>query len=142
MSKSDKNPNGFPGLQTGGNVGSFSWIFSWAVLGCSPISLIGLNMGVDAKTPLEQTQHYSQVLNHYNGDETKVHQKYRKIFNPDINTESILDPVFDFYREALLDLVIRAPEWVNTINSTEGGSLFGERIQNLKFSEFLNVNRN
>ncbi len=141
MSKSDKNPKGFPGLQTGGNVGSFSWIFSWAILGCSPVSLIGLNMGVDVDTPLEQTQHYSQVLNHFDGDKTKVHEKYRNIFNPDIETETILDPVFDFYREALLDLVKRSPQWVKTINSTEGGSLFGERIQNLKFLEFLESNK-
>ena len=47
MCKSDKNPDGLPGLQTGGNCGCFSWIFSWAILGCSPIGLIGLNLGVD-----------------------------------------------------------------------------------------------
>lgn len=137
MAKSDKNPKGFPGLQTGGNVGSFCWIFSWAILGCSPVSLIGLNMGVDSSVPIEETQHYSQVLNHFDGDKTKVHEKYRKIFNPDLKTESLLDPVFDFYREALIDLVKRAPNWVQTINSTEGGSLFGDRIENKKFKEFL-----
>ena len=139
MSKSDKNPDGFPGLQTGGNVGCFSWIFSWAILGCSPVGLIGLNMGVDGNTPLEKTQHYDQVLNHFDNDKSKVAKRYRKVFNKDLGTESLLDPVFDFYREAFLDLVVRTPRWTKTINATEGGSLFGKRIKNMKFVDFLNA---
>ena len=139
MSKSDKNPDGFPGLQTGGNVGCFSWIFSWAVLGCSPIGLIGLNMGVDGNTPIEKTAHYSQVLNHFNNDKSKVSKRYRKVFNKEYGTETLLDPVFDFYREAFLDLVVRTPRWTRTVNATEGGSLFGNRIENMKFTDFLTL---
>ena len=139
MCKSDKNPDGFPGLQTGGNCGCFSWIFSWAILGCSPIGLIGLNLGVDGDTPIEKTQHYSQVLNHFNNDKSKVSKRYRKVFNKEIGTESLLDPVFDFYREAFLDLVVRTPKWARTINATEGGSLFGQRIENMKFTDFLTL---
>jgi len=139
MSKSDKNPNGLPGLQTGGNVGCFSWIFSWAILGCSPIGLIGLNMGFDGDTPLEKTYHYDQVLNHFDNDKSKVGKFYRKVFNKDLGTESLLDPVFNFYRAAFLDLVVRTPRWTKTINATEGGSLFGKRIKNMKFVNFLNT---
>ena len=141
MSKSDKNPNGFPGMQTGGNVGCFSWIFSWAILGCSPIGLIGLNMGVGGETPIEKTQHYDQVLNHFNNDKSKVSKLYRKVFNEDLGTESLLDPVFNFYREAFLDLIMRTPKWIDTVNATEGGSLFGKRIKNMKFADFLNTNK-
>ena len=139
MCKSDKNPDGLPGLQTGGNCGCFSWIFSWAILGCSPIGLIGLNLGVDGDTPIEKTQHYSQVLNHFNNDKSKVSKRYRKVFNKELGTESLLDPVFDFYREAFLDLVVRTPKWARTINATEGGSLFGQRIENMKFTDFLTL---
>ena len=142
MSKSDKNPNGFPGLQTGGNIGTFCWVFSWAILGSSPTALIGLNMGVDADTPIEKTQHYEQVLNHFDGDVKRVHEKYRTVLNTDLGTKSLLDPVFDFYREALLDLVTRTPRWVDTVNATEGGSLFGDRIRNMKFNEFLETYSN
>ena len=141
MSKSDKNPDGFSGLQTGGNIGCFSWIFSWAILGCSPVGLIGLNMGVDGDTPLEKTHHYDQVLNHFDNDKSKVGKFYRKVFNEDLGTESLLDPVFDFYREAFLDLVVRTPRWTKTVNATEGGSLFGKRIKNMKFTDFLNTNK-
>jgi len=34
-------------------------------------------------------------------------------------------------------LVVRTPKWVRTINATEGGSLFGNRIKNMKFVDFL-----
>ena len=141
MSKSDKNPDGFSGLQTGGNIGCFSWIFSWAILGCSPVGLIGLNMGVGGDTPIEKTQHYDQVLNHFDNDKSKVGKLYRKVFNKELGTESLLDPVFDFYREAFLDLVVRTPRWTKTVNATEGGSLFGKRIKNMKFTDFLNTNK-
>jgi hypothetical protein len=32
---------------------------------------------------------------------------------------------------------MRSPDWVNTINATEGGSIFGERITCKNFKEFL-----
>ena len=54
-----------------------------------------------------------------------------------MNCDVLLDPVFDYYREALLDLVKRTPSWTKTINATEGGSLFGEGIENMKLSDFL-----
>ena len=139
MSKSDKNPDGFPVLQTGGNVGCFSWIFSWMILGCSPVGLIGLNIGNNSDTPLEKTQHYDIILNHFDNDKSKVVKLYRKVFNEDLGTESLLDPVFDSYRETFLDLVIHTPRWTKTINATEGGSLFGKGIKNMKFVDFLNI---
>ena len=106
------------------------------------IGLIGLNMGVDCDTPIEKTQHYEQVLNHFDNNKSKVGKRYRRVFNEDLGTESLLDPVFDFYREAFLDLVVRTPRWINTINATEGGSLFGKRIKNMRFVDFLGTYKN
>ena len=39
--------------------------------------------------------------------------------------------------EAFLDLVTRSPKWVKTINCTEGGSLFGKGIKNMKLEDVL-----
>jgi len=136
MTKSDLNPKGFPGLQTGGNIGTFSWVFSWAILGNSPTALIGLNLGYLGNTKIEHTQHYDELLKICDGPE-EVFQKYKKIHNPDLGCNVLLDPVFDYYREALLDLVKRTPSWTKTINATEGGSIFGERIENSSLSDFL-----
>ena len=137
MSKSKLNPPGFPGLQTGGNVGCFSWIFSWAILGCSPISLIGLDLGHNADTPLKKTRHYNEYLRIFNNNKTEAGKYFKIIKNTDLGIEVLSDPVFDFYREAFLDLVKRSPKWVKTINCTEGGSLFGNSIKNMKFVDVL-----
>ena len=96
-------------------------------------------MGFDGDTPLEKTYHYDQVLNYFKNDKSKVGKFYRKVFNKDLGTESLLDPVFNFYRAAFLDLVVRTPRWIKTVNATEGGSLFGKRIKNMKFVDFLNT---
>ena len=137
MSKSDKNPKGLTGMQTGGNVGVFAWIFSWAILGCSPVALIGLDLGYHVDTPLENIRHYRDYLKAYNNNKSKAGKFFKKITNVDLKIQVLSDPIFDFYREAFLDLVARTPKWVRTINATEGGSLFGNRIKNMKFVDFL-----
>lgn len=136
MTKSEVNPKGFPGLQTGGNIGTFCWVFSWAILGSSPTCLIGLNLGYFGDTKIEDTQHYEELLRVCDSVDD-VKKRYKKIQNTSLDCEVLVDPVFDYYREALLDLVKRTPSWVKTINATEGGSLFGERIENRTFSSFL-----
>ena len=140
MSKSVLNPKGFPGLQTGGNVGTFSWVFSWAILGKSPTALIGLNLGYLGDTKIEDTAHYNELLKICYSHEDVI-KKYKKILNPDLGCEILLDPVFDYYREALLDLVKRTPSWTRTVNATEGGSLFGDGIENMTLCDFLAKNK-
>ena len=48
-----------------------------------------------------------------------------------------MDPIYQFYSNALKEFISRSPKWLTTINATEGGSIFGERIISMKFSEFL-----
>ena len=59
MSKSQINPKGFPSLQTGGNVGTSSWIIGWAILKSQNVCLIGLDQGYSIDTPLEKLEHYN-----------------------------------------------------------------------------------
>jgi len=37
----------------------------------------------------------------------------------------------------LKDFIPKAPDWVKTINATEGGAIFGKGIKCMKFGEFL-----
>ena len=67
---------------------------------------------------------------------------FPKIFNPDFNSYCILDHTFQYYSNALKEFISRAPKHVNTINATEGGSIFGDRITSMKFKDFLSMNRN
>jgi hypothetical protein len=139
MTRSEKNPKGVASLQTGGNVGTNSWVLSWAILGCSPSVLIGVDFGYPATTLIEETQHYDHLLKCYNNDTERVKNAHRIIYNKDFDCDVLLDPIYDYYREGFCNLVTHTPEWVRTINATEGGSLFGERIETIKFSEFLKI---
>ena len=57
---------------------------------------------------------------------------------PEFKTYCILDPIFHYYSTALKEFISRSPNWLKTINATESGSIFGERIICQKFTEFLN----
>ena len=138
MAKGDKNPKGLPGLQTGGNVGTTGWVFSWTILGKAATSLIGMNLGYNENDKIEETQHFKELLKITDNDVEASKKHYRVIENKELNCKVLIDPVFDFYREAFCDLVTRTPKWVKTINSTEGGSIFGENIELMKFKQFLN----
>ena len=64
---------------------------------------------------------------------------FPKIYNPDFNCNCILDPIFQYYRNAFIEFISRSPSWVNTINATEGGCIFGDKIKCLTLAEFLNI---
>ena len=63
---------------------------------------------------------------------------FQKIHNPDFDTYCIFDPMFLLYSLCLREFISRSPNWVNTINCTEGGSIFGDRITSKYFEPFLN----
>lgn len=129
-----------PAIQTGGNVGTSSWFVAWQILRCTTVALIGINHG------WEESDSWETIISHGNMLDTKKIDRnspsfkrlFKKIYNPDFNCNCILDPLFQFYSEALKEFISRSPEWLSTINATEGGSIFGKRIKSMKFSDFLN----
>ncbi|BDQ31788.1 hypothetical protein NZNM25_19290 [Nitrosopumilus zosterae] len=140
MIRAKNNLHGLPGIQTGGNVGTASWFIAWQILKCTTVALIGINHG------WEEEDSWETIIYHNNKDEISkgvdrnspsFNRLFKKIYNPDFNCNCILDPLFQFYSEALKEFIARSPEWVTTINATEGGSIFGERILSMKFSNFL-----
>lgn len=140
MIRAKNRLHGLPGIQTGGNVGTASWFISWQILKCSTVALIGINHG------WEEDDSWETIIYHNNKDEIgegvdrsspTFNKLFRKVHNPDFNCNCILDPLFQFYSEALKEFIARSPEWVTTINATEGGSIFGERIKSMRFRDFL-----
>ena len=135
-----KNPNhGLPAIQTGGNVGTSSWFISWQVLKCTTVALIGINHGWEEDDTWETIISHGDMGNEKNIDRNSPSFKklFKKIHNPDFDCNCIMDPLFQFYSEALKEFIFRSPEWVNTVNATEGGSIFGKRIKSMKFADFL-----
>jgi len=140
MIRAKNSEHRLPAIQTGGNVGTAAWFTAWQILKCSTVALIGINHG------WEETDSWETIIYHNNKEEisegvdkdSEVFKKlYKKIYNPDFECNCILDPLFQFYSEALKEFIERSPKDITTINATEGGSIFGNRIKSMKFNDFL-----
>lgn len=138
MVRSKNHVNGLPAIQTGGNVGTSSWFVSWKILQCTKVVLIGMNHGWNEDTPMDIiTKHGVSFARSYDESSPSFKRLFPKIYNPELKKYCILDPIFQYYREAMLEFISRSPSWLQTINATEGGSLFGDRLLSMKFSDFL-----
>jgi hypothetical protein len=138
MTRSKKQTNGLPGLQTGGNVGTTSWFVAWQILKCKTIALTGIDHGWNIDDPSEL-----MILAH-GGKNTEIDEStssfrrlFPQIYNPEFDCTCVVDPIFQYYGKALKEFIKRSPEWLTTINATEGGTIFGDRILCTKFSKFL-----
>ena len=139
MVRAKNHPNGLPGIQTGGNVGTTSWFISWQILKCTTIALIGINHGWNEDDPLDLILSHGHEFPtpNMNIKSPTFKKLFPKVYNPEFDCTCILDPIFQYYSKALKEFIIRSPPWVNTINATEGGIIFGERIKCLTLKNFL-----
>ena len=137
MVRAKHHNKGLPAIQTGGNVGTAAWFVSWQILKCSTVALIGINHGWN------EDDSWDEILAHSNApsdiDRTTPQFKilYPRIYNPEFDCTCIQDPTYQYYSNAFKEFISRSPEWVNTINATEGGCIFGDRIACRTFKEFL-----
>ena len=101
--------------------------------------MIGINHGWNEDDPWEMivTHGYSTKQVKIDKESLIAQKLFPKIYNPDFNCNCILDPIFQFYSSALKEFIAASPEWLDTINATEGGSIFGDRIIGIPFNTFL-----
>tara|TARA_B100001750_G_C15521574_1_gene612025 strand:- start:5699 stop:6673 length:975 start_codon:yes stop_codon:yes gene_type:complete len=133
MVRAKNHTNGLPAIQTGGNVGTSSWFVSWKILNCSTVCLIGINHGYGEDDSWEDHIKLSNI-----DKKSKNFQKwFKRAYNPDFDCYFIQDPIFQFYSLELKEFISRSPDWVTTINATEAGAIFGEKIKSMKFEQFL-----
>ena len=98
-----------------------------------------MNHGWEEDDPIET------IMSHGNMFEAPIIDKnsalfkklFPKIYNPEFKSTCILDPIFQYYSSALKEFISRSPPELTTINATEGGSLFGEKIHCQSFERFL-----
>jgi hypothetical protein len=139
MVRAKTHLNGLPAIQTGGNVGTASWFVAWQILKCSTVCLIGINHGWDEDDSWDEILAHANAPSNIDRTSSQFQKLYPKIYNPEFDCYCIQDPVYQYYSNAFKEFVARAPSWVNTINATEGGCIFGERISCMTFNEFLNT---
>lgn len=152
LSRSKHNPKGLPGIQTGGNVGTFAWVISWSILKCSEVCLIGMDESYPVDNPSEKIDptaigrvhpQFIKILNELENetsdDVNAINRAFPLIFNPDFNCYCRQDPVFLYYANAFREFIAKTQNKVKTINATEGGALFGCGIHSMKFKEYLDL---
>ena len=147
MVRAKNHANGLPAIQTGGNVGTSSWFVAWKILKCATVCLIGINHAWEEDDSWEKIiTHGRSVAPEIFGKDVSVNieqnseifeKLFKKVHNPDFNCNCIIDPLFQFYSSALKEFIQRSPNWLTTVNSTEGGAIFGDRIKSITFKEFL-----
>ena len=123
MVRSKNHINGLPGIQTGGNIGTSSWFIGWQILKCPTVALIGINHSWNENDSWETIISHGHGLSKVDIDKnsTAFKKLFPKIYNPEFNCYCILDPLFQYYSNALKEFISRSPSWVKTINATEGG---------------------
>lgn len=141
ITKCERHPNGVPAMQAGGNAGAAAWVLSWLVLRRNPVALIGMDLGYLPDDDLSETYYWGSMMEATRGNVLAVQTQYASVFNPDLGVEAIVDPVFAHYRQAFQDMALGTPRWLQTMNCTGGGSLFGEGITTVPFAKFLGENK-
>jgi hypothetical protein len=125
--------NGYPCVNAGGNVGTACWMMADAVLGKKHVALVGMDLSYYDETPRVNTQYYHELVELVG--EENLDSVYMRILNPYLNKYFYTDPAYMWYRQCLLDLVKDAE--CTTYNCTEGGILFGERIEFQPLIDYL-----
>lgn len=122
MTCSERNPNGQISMSCGGNVGSNSWVMAWSILKRKEICLIGFDFGYPDDIPLKETYYYDKAVKRIGALHTNIH--YETMWHPYFKTKTKIDPAFKSYRQGFFDMLMAAPDWLKTVNSSESGTLF------------------
>lgn len=139
MVRAKYHKNGLPAIQTGGNVGTASWFVSWRILKCKVTALIGIDHSWNENDPWEKIVTHGFTCKSFQKE--KNNSVFKKLFpkkyNPEFQCNFILDPIFQYYSEAFKEFIKNTSQYITTINATEGGAIFGDGINCVRFTNFL-----
>jgi len=125
--------NGLPLVNAGGNVGAACWMMADAVLEKQNVAITGMDFAYYADTPYSATQYYYEAIDLVGED--NLDSIYIHIKNPHMDQWFYTDPAYYWYREAFLDMVCDGN--CTTYNCTEGGLIFGDKIDFRPLASFL-----
>ena len=117
---------GTAALNTGGTVGTAAYIFSRQILGATNISVVGMDFGYYADTPLEQTQEWNMLK-----DETDVHDLY-PVRNGHWGA-GYTSPTYAWYMQNFLDLL----DGDSVVNCSGGGFLRGPGVECMDVEKWI-----
>jgi len=132
---------GITAIATGGNCGCAAYMLA-GYLECSPIALIGIDMGYSLKMNLEDTEYWDSLLKSSNGDKGLAMKAYKRLKHHTYGNECLSDLVFDSYRDSFESIISICP--YETFNCTEGGSLGHAEtspVKSIMLKEFIKKHR-
>tara|TARA_B100001248_G_C27390536_1_gene462132 strand:- start:1616 stop:2569 length:954 start_codon:yes stop_codon:yes gene_type:complete len=126
LSKKIFKLNKLPLINTGGNVGSASWMIADQVFNSKKILLLGMDYSYYLNTPLRATQYYDAIdkITKSNKEKKKF---YKTIYNPFVKKSFYTDHVYLWYKKILLEMIENTSSI--TVNCSGAGILFGKKIQ-------------
>ena len=136
MTRSKNHEKGLPAIQTGGNVGTSSWVISWSILKSKIVCLLGLDQGYSEDTDLTSINYHNFPKEIFKQGDA-FEKAFPLIYNPEFDCKCRQDPIFQYYCNALKEFIDVASKKITTYNATEGGALFGKNIHCIKFKDFL-----
>jgi len=120
-------------LSCGGNVGTAAYNLA-RFLGVSRLCLCGFDFGYPPGTPLQQTQYFDLIAK----DPQLAKQMFVTVKNPQLRRAWFTDKVYLGYAHTLLRMIqSAASEGVQTVNATNGGILFGAKLEWSNLTDFL-----
>lgn len=120
--------SGLPALNTGGTVGTAAWAFARTCLQSREIAVVGMDFGYYPDTPLSNTQEWNMLK--YHSDVRDFYPYHEGHWGA-----AYTSPTYWWYRQNFLDLLKAADARVT--NCSEGGLLFGERVDCMDLDEWL-----
>ncbi|NBU73376.1 MAG: hypothetical protein EBS53_18365 [Bacteroidetes bacterium] len=126
--------NGFPCVNTGGNVRTCAWILAATVLGIQSVGLLGMDFGYYQDLPRQETQKYYELLEFLQDDEN-LDAYFPTFTYPGTGELMYTDPTYFWYRQNFLELLPLVP--AKTYNCTEGGTLYSDQLPCCSIEEFL-----
>lgn len=126
--------NRAPCLNTGGNVGTASWVFAATTLKLPAIALAGMDMGYYPDTPYEKTQLYHEYVSHLDDPEA-IDECFHWVRFPLDGERYYTDPTYYWYGRNFLELLEKTSS--RTYNCTEAGTLVGDRLECVSLDTFL-----
>jgi len=118
--------NKVPCMNAGGNCGSAAWVLAAKILGVARTVLVGMDFAYYADTSIENSQYY-RLFEAFMSEE-ELAGSFKTLTNPHLNADFYTDPAYFWYREGFLELSSQVAG-CTIVNATEGGILFGDRIE-------------
>lgn len=129
--------NKLPCINTGGTVGTASWVFATSFFKIPAVAVTGMDFGYYGTTPIEETQTYFELI-HETGNREGLERYFIDYIFPLTRERFYTDPTYFWYRKNFLELLSKT-KGVTTFNCTEAGTLIDDAIRCVSLDDFFKV---